>query len=442
MGWIASFPSGAKKPDFRRRAFLNEVTLRTENDRFNLRELLATVRTLLAGPSAAAKIPIDLSVEPTAPLELIGDAPKIRQILLCYAANALRHSGRGRVTLSAFAAPGGDDRCDLTLVVGDEGPGIAPDQQEKLFGDGELAVCRAQAEAMGGVTLARSASGEGAFFYLRLPLTVAPSAEVPLPEDLALAGPLFALVVEDREYNSAGLVAQLRQLHIEVEVAPSAETALARCRGQSFALFFLDRDLPGMSGFELARELRRQEGGERRAIIIATAGPDAPAARAEWRAAGMDGALVQPTTLEQLRTALGEWFASRPGRAPARLPLGRGRLPEPWRLDTLRYMASGDARELARRTRRYVRELDEYLAALQAALDAADFGQLRQCARRLVAHLSIIEYAALVSAAQQIEESAVNRDLKGANEPWSDVLVRCRQVKIRLVAEAESAPSD
>ena len=416
--------------------------MRTENERFNLRELLATVRSMLAEHSLAAGIPIDLSVDPTAPLELIGDAPKVRQILLCYVGNALKHSGRGRVTLSAFAAAGGDDRCDLTLVVGDEGPGIAPDQQEKLFSEGDLADCRASAEAMGGVTLVRSAGGAGAFFYLRLPLTVAASAEVPLPEDLAFAGPLYALVVEDREYNSAGLVAQLRQLHIEAEVAPTAEAALERCRAQSFALFFLDRDLPGMSGYQLARELRRQEAGERRAFIIATAGPDEPPARAVWLAAGMDGCLIQPTTLEQLRTALGEWFASRPGRAPAPLPLGRGRLREPWRLDTLRYMASGDERELAHRTRRYVRELDRYLTAMQAALDAADFGLLQQFARRLVAHLNIIEYGALVSAVQQIEESAVNRDLQRANTQWVDVLARSRQVRIRLVADAESGPSD
>ena len=105
-------------------------------------------------------------------------------------------------------------------------------------------------------------------------------------------------------------------------------------------------------------------------------------------------------------------------------------------------MASGDERELAHRTRRYVRELDRYLTAMQAALDAADFGLLQQFARRLVAHLNIIEYGALVSAVQQIEESAVNRDLQRANTQWVDVLARSRQVRIRLVADAESAPSD
>jgi CheY-like chemotaxis protein/HPt (histidine-containing phosphotransfer) domain-containing protein len=295
---------------------------------------------------------------------------------------------------------------------------------------------------MGGITLVRSEAGKGALFYLRVPLPVPESEAAPLPVDLAFAGPLYALVVEAEEFNSAGLVALLRQLRIEAEVAPSAEAALERCRAQAFALFFLDRDLPGMSGLELARELRRQEAGERRAVIIATTGAATEPARAECLDAGMDGFIAKPVTLENLRAALGEWFGRRPGESRGRLPLGRGRPREPWRLDTLRYMANGDDRELARRTRRYVRELDEYLIELQGALDVADFGRLRRGAHRLVAHLGIIEHAALVSAAQEIEESAVNRDRDGANAKWAEVLSLARQVKIRLVADAESAPSE
>jgi CheY-like chemotaxis protein/HPt (histidine-containing phosphotransfer) domain-containing protein len=237
-------------------------------------------------------------------------------------------------------------------------------------------------------------------------------------------------------------VALLRQLRIEAEVAPSAEAALVRCRAQAFALFFLDRDLPGISGLELARELRRQEAGERRAVIIATTGADTLPARSECLGAGMDGFIAKPVTLETLRAALGEWFGRRPGESRVRLPLGRGRPREPWRLDTLRYMANGDDRELARRTRRYVRELDEYLTELQGAMEVTDFGRLRRGAHRLVAHLSIIEHAALVSAAQQIEESAVNRDRDGVSAKWIEVLSLARQVKIRLVADAESAPSE
>jgi signal transduction histidine kinase len=78
--------------------------LPTQNERFNLREFLAAVRAMLADASVLAGIPIDLAVDPTVPLELIGDAPKIRQILTSYVGNAFKHAGRGRVTVSASTA--------------------------------------------------------------------------------------------------------------------------------------------------------------------------------------------------------------------------------------------------------------------------------------------------------------------------------------------------
>jgi len=425
---------------------------------FNLRELLASVRAVLSDASSTAKLPIDLVVDPTVPAVLSGDAQKIRQILVNYVANALKYAGRGRVTLSAFAAPCGAERYDLTFVVGDEGPGIASAEQATLFtkfrrgaaaADGKirgtglgLAVCRTLAERMGGTTLVRSEVGKGAFFYLRLPLPVADNATVPVPEDLRFAGPMYALVVEDQEFNSAGLVAMLRQLGIDAEVAGSAEAALDRCRQQAFALYFLDRDLPRMSGIELARELRRREGDERRSVIIATTGAATRQARAECLEAGMDGFISKPITLEKLRTTLGEALGPT-ASAPAVKPvLGPGRPADPWRLDTLRYMANGDSAELVRRTRIYVRELDGYLLELQTALHAANFDKLRRTAHGLVGHLGIIEHAALLFAAQQIEESAVNRDLGTAAAKLTELLSTIHHVRGRLVADSESARSE
>ena len=425
---------------------------------FNLRELLASVRAVLSDASSAAKLPIDLAVDPTVPAAFVGDAEKIRQILITYVANALKYAGRGRVTLSAFAAPCGADRYDLTFVVGDEGPGIAAAEQATLFtkfhwgaaaADGKirgtglgLAVCRTLAERMGGTTLVRSEVGKGAFFYLRLALPVAENAPVPVPEELRFAGPMYALVVEDQEFNSAGLVALLRQLGIDAEVAGSAEAALDRCRQQAFALFFLDRDLPGMSGIELARELRRREGSERRSVIIATTGAASRQARAECLDAGMNGFIDKPIALEKLRSTLGEAWGATASKPAVKPVLGPGRPADPWRLDTLRYMANGDSAELVRRTRLYVRELDSYLLELQTALEAANFDQLRRTAHGLVGHLSMIEHAGLLGAAQQIEESAVNRDLGTAAVKLTELLSTAHYVRGRLVADSESARSE
>jgi signal transduction histidine kinase/DNA-binding response OmpR family regulator len=420
---------------------------------FVVQELLESVRAVLSEPSASAGLPIDLKLDPAVPAVLIGDDQKIRQVLLNYVGNALKYAGQGRISLAVFAAPLPDSRYEVTFVVGDEGPGIPVAEQAELFtkfkrgsaarlrnvaGTGlGLTVCRALAEKMDGTAMVQSELGRGSFFYLRIPLSRATSAAAPPPES-PVFGPMAALIVEDQEFNALVMVGLLKQMGIAAEVAPSGEAALAALADRHYSVLFIDCDLPGMSGIELARAIRAGEDPGRRTLIFATTGSATRQTMQDCALAGMDGFVAKPITLEKLQASMaGPLGAGRPAPSVQFAGVELGPAPE-FRLDTLRYLTNGDEAELRRRLQGYVGELDRRVATLVAALHSTEFERVRAEAHGLVSHLSILEHSALVLLAQLIEEAAVNRDQAEAAAKLTELRAGIRELRFSLVALSEN----
>ena len=125
-----------------------------------------------------------LTVEGPARLPVNGDEFRLEQVLLNLMTNALRY-GRGQPVCVRLQAAGGE----ACVTVQDQGPGIAPDDQERIFQQFErgptgenipglglgLFISREIMQAHGGRLELRSAPGEGAAFTLRLPLAPSPA---------------------------------------------------------------------------------------------------------------------------------------------------------------------------------------------------------------------------------------------------------------------------
>lgn len=151
------------------------------NEPFETVSLLEQVADLHA-PSAAAKgLELRLRISARFPTLAFGDAGRLAQILGNLLNNAVKFTGEGSVELSAEVCPDGQ----LLFSVSDTGPGIPPDESERLFlpfsqldstvtrahsGSGlGLAICRRLAEGMGGKLRLRDGPGAGSCFELRLP---------------------------------------------------------------------------------------------------------------------------------------------------------------------------------------------------------------------------------------------------------------------------------
>ena len=292
---------------------------------FALRPLLDELAALLRPLADAKGLGFHLRCDGDVPAGLRGDATRVRQILLNLASNAIKFCERGELVIHVSRR----EPAGVVIQVRDTGPGLAADQQARLFrrfeqgagpasgsrygGSGlGLAISQELAAAMGGSISVRSELGHGACFRVELPLPAsAPVIAAGSPPVLLVPG-RRVLLVEDDPVVAAVVQDLLRQQGHAVEHAAHGLAAMAALQAGDFDLALLDLDLPGLDGFELARLLRKQ--GRRLPLLALTARADADAER-QARAAGMDGFLRKPVTGAMLAEALSApaTQASRPG---------------------------------------------------------------------------------------------------------------------------------
>jgi PAS domain S-box-containing protein len=262
---------------------------------------------------------------PEEPLWLEADLTRIEQVL----ANLLHNAAK-------FTEPGGSidltaerEGSEAVLRVRDDGAGISPELLPRIFdlfvqeerslarsrgglGIG-LTLVRALVERHGGSIEAESEGpGRGSTFTVRLPLRAedagagldpARTGTSPAPVPAAAEGPARVLLVEDNLDAAEALSELLRMWGHEVETAHDGISALRTARQLRPGVVLLDIGLPGMDGYEVARELRSTPGlGSTRLIALTGYGQESDRHRS--RLAGIDHHLVKPVDVEQLRTLL------------------------------------------------------------------------------------------------------------------------------------------
>ena len=174
-----------------------------ETKPFSIQACVDEVIALLSTVARRGRVNLLAHVTAGTPSTLIGDMPRLRQILINLVGNALKFTDEGEVLVRVSGVARPDTRYDLVFEVIDSGIGISPAALEVLFqpfeqGDNSatrryggtglgLAICRRLAELMGGAVSVTSELGKGSTFRLTVPLEVTPQELVtqadPLPEN-------------------------------------------------------------------------------------------------------------------------------------------------------------------------------------------------------------------------------------------------------------------
>lgn len=283
---------------------------------FDLYALLDEVADLLRPLAQAKGLVFSLQRAPGTPRALRGDVVRVRQILLNLGSNAIKFTEQGEVTLRSDSSEQG-----VLLELSDTGPGMNAEQQARLFqrfeqaegmrtaqrygGSGlGLAICQELAAAMGGRIDVQSQPGRGANFQVTLPLPPAPIEALVVSPELPASAKIESLrilVVEDDLTVAEVVVGLLQSLGHDVVHAAQGLAALTALADAHFDLAFLDLDLPGVDGFELAQIIQAQ--GHGLPLVALTARADAQA-QPQALAAGMRGFLRKPVTGQLLTTAI------------------------------------------------------------------------------------------------------------------------------------------
>ena len=299
---------------------------------FNLREAVTRGVDLLAPQARAKSIHLSCAIDAGVPERLVGDAERLRQVLINLIANAIKFTEHGgvQVTVGLATTP---DAAPVTLefCVTDTGIGIAAEQQDLLFkpfsqvdsGIGRryggtglgLAICKRLVKAMGGRIWVTSGAGAGASFHFTLPTEAAPAvtgpqAETTSPFDDTLSQrvPLRILLAEDNEVNRKVALAMLRRFGYRADVAVHGVEALAAVQRQPYDVVLMDIQMPEMDGLEATRAILKLAAARPR-IIGLSANAMAEDIQAAVQA-GMDDYLAKPITPIGLREMITQWGAA------------------------------------------------------------------------------------------------------------------------------------
>ena len=291
--------------------------------------------------SEARRKAIELSFDrPATPVRFVADARRVRQILVNLLSNAVKFTPAGGSV--ALSAAGEEESGLVRLEVRDTGPGIAREDQPRLFqpftqldarlarehpGTGlGLALVRSLAELHGGRAEVESEPGKGSLFRVLLPwrrparrgsgshpaLVVEGAAEPPRAEGARV------LLVEDDDANRAILTEFLALRGFVVEEASSGPEALGRFEASPPDLVVLDVQLPGMDGLEVLARLGPLT--RRRPPVLALTALAMAGDREKILAAGADAYLAKPAPLAELEREVRRLLAGERRRKPGEEP--------------------------------------------------------------------------------------------------------------------------
>ncbi|MCC9599062.1 PAS domain-containing protein [Stieleria sp. JC731] len=275
--------------------------LEIEPQTFDLRESIGDTMKTLGLKAHAKGIELAFRVEPAIPRYVVGDAGRIRQILVNLVGNAIKFTEQGEVFVDAKAKQVTDQELVLSVKVQDTGVGIPAERCEAIFREFEqadtsvtrrfggtglgLAISTRLVNLMGGAIEVDSEVGRGSTFQFDLHLGVSADAEATASQGLVQVGGTKVLVVDDNATNRAILKEMFSNWGMNPIVAESGKVALALLReaersDQPCKLIVTDIHMPEMSGYDLVQQIRQDASvAETPVIILTSAGRQGDHAR-------------------------------------------------------------------------------------------------------------------------------------------------------------------
>ncbi len=287
---------------------------------------------LLAGNAADKGIDLSFVKVSEIPECLKGDPTRLRQVITNLLSNAIKFTENGSVTLKVDAVRNEGGKVNLYFEVTDDGIGIAPENQKKIFdsfsqadssttrkygGTGlGLAICKRLVEAMGGSIGVKSVEGHGSTFYFDISL-LSPIATADKAEPAEVVSAVTAkirqgvkvLVAEDNPINQTIARKTLAKLGCHVDIAANGKMAVELVCKNCYDLVFMDCHMPVMDGYEAARQIRNRQKDFAACIpIIALTASSLEEGSDKCKAHGMDDYLTKPYKIEKLEAVLAKWL--------------------------------------------------------------------------------------------------------------------------------------
>ncbi len=277
---------------------------------------------------------LDLILEVSEPLDnmIIGDANRIRQVIINLLSNAIKFTEQGSIVVTLNSIPLDQETIGFNITVKDTGIGIPADKLQDIFekfnkidsiyqrkhsGIGlGLAITKELITHMGGSIEVHSRVGEGSQFHFTLSLPKAQMKETVAESKLkAIKDPgsyfMTVLMIEDNIINQNIAKAMLEHFGCRVDVFDNAKSALAlNEKLAAYDIIFTDIGLPDFSGYELTAALRAMPALVDKPIVAMTAHVLEEDLRLA-KEAGINRVIAKPISYETIQEVLASYLPVR-----------------------------------------------------------------------------------------------------------------------------------
>ena len=305
---------------------------------FAIRTIAEEAVDLVAHAASAKGLNIGYVISRDVPQSVLGDAGRLRQVLVNVLGNAVKFTPKGEVSLDIDVVkhPGGTG---IRFCVRDSGIGISPEKLQRLFqafsqGDASttreyggtglgLVISQRIVALMGGAIAVESTENKGSSFTFTV--TLPEARETASTSDRArdeLRG-RRALIVDDHPINRRVVRHLLEGWRMQSDEAEGGAQAIELTRDNRYDVAILDHQMPGMDGIELARELRKQL-PELPLVMLTSLGGVATDIPAGLFAASLSKPVKPSALFDALATTLLSQVEATPATDPRTAPMSNG----------------------------------------------------------------------------------------------------------------------
>lgn len=330
-----------------------------ESQRFNLRQCIHGAIDLIKSQAAQKQLELQVNIASDVPIEVIGDAIRLRQILINLLNNAIKFTPQGEIQIYCkhYQSDFSSDSHILRFMIRDTGVGIPPDKLPNMFqafsqadssvtrkygGTGlGLAICKRLCELMGGqigVESHGAIGGEmppdciadhsvGATFCFQIRVQVAPPVQAetttvlgqtasnqPFDSSWGTSYPLSILVADDVRMNQKLLLALLQKFGYQADVVENGKAAIIAVRAKQYDLVLMDVQMPEMDGVTATQIIRQDTTIATQPWIVAVTANAMAGMREEYLSQGLNDYLTKPiqrpALIKTLQTAYRQSCAS------------------------------------------------------------------------------------------------------------------------------------
>lgn len=289
------------------------------NEPFDFRKLIYDIEGTIRPDVDKKNLIFSSEISSNLPFRIVGDAVRIRQIIINLVSNGVKYTDRGYVKVSYDI----DEEGLLRVRVVDSGQGMSEEALKNLFtpfkrfnekknkyiqGTGlGLAIVHSIVKGMNGYVEVSSKEGYGSIFTVHIPFEeVADNKEYNsewLKEEKEII-PDFTnkkfLCVDDTKINLTVFKGLIKKTKASVELAESGAKALEILENKKFDVIFLDHMMPGMDGIETFDAIREKELADANVPIVMLTANAGAEAESLYKQKGFAGYLSKPLIKEDL----------------------------------------------------------------------------------------------------------------------------------------------